>query len=68
MAKFHVLAHISTRESADPAEPGYERWLDFEPGDKTELPAHVDVERLIASGHLEPLTEKRPKKAKRGAK
>lgn len=53
MAKYRVLRDISTRASADPESPDFERWLDFEAGTEGDLPKHVDVERLIASGHLE---------------
>ena len=55
---YRVVDGTSTRVSADPDSPDYERWVTWEPGDiATEWPAHADVEGWVASGHWVPEAE-----------
>ena len=48
---YRVERATSTRASADPDSPDFERWLDWQPGDVVKaFPAHVDADELIAIG------------------
>lgn len=50
-----VVGRTSTRKSADPKSPGYETWVDFEPGMTViTWPKHAPVDEWVASGHWQP--------------
>ena len=50
---YRVERGTSTRASADPGSPDYERWIDWEPGAAVKaFPAHVDTAELLAIGAI----------------
>ena len=65
MAKrYRVLSDTSTRASADPASPDYDRWIFHAAGDVvTSWPDHLPVDELVASGHWEPVVSPKREEA-----
>lgn len=51
--KLRVLVHMALRQSSDPANPLYEQWHKWQPGEVFEPPAHMDVARSLARGIVE---------------
>jgi len=53
---YRVILDTATRESPDPADPGYDRWVDWPTGKLVKVwPNHVDPDDLVASGAWEPI-------------